>query len=348
MTSKSWLIPKAAILLLVITWRENMFCDGLTVAVDPPEDLMVSDLGLLGHLEITWSPPASLIDVTECQKMYQLEYFNTYRDSWSAVRTPKRKYRAQFDLMKDVKVRVYTMLSGPCTGGAVVKSKNYTELIQKPSSTGAVGTAVQNFVCVYHNLNYMECKWGRGPKTPTNSQQNLYFWYKELEQAEECPKYLASNGYRSGCNFTGISLPDFTDIIICVNGSSPEGLLKPTYTSLQIQNHVKPETTKTLHLQTGPDERLELLWDHPESQIPVHCLEWEVERYQEGPEGKITSEPIFTKEMSLTLPSGLDNRRNCFRVRSKLDKYCADKGFWSEWSPEACYPATSASPQWKH
>ncbi|KAM6983523.1 interleukin-13 receptor subunit alpha-2 [Tautogolabrus adspersus] len=347
MASKSWATHQATLLLLLLTWRENLHCDGFTV--DPPENLMIKDPGHLGHLEITWSPPANLINMTECSKLYQLEYFNTYKGSWSAVRTPKMKYMAQFDLMKDVRVRVYTLLSGPCTNGTMVKSMNYTERVQKAPGTGAVGTAVQNFVCVNHNMNYMECKWKRGPKTAANSQQDLYFWYKELEQVVECPKYLVSKGYRSGCNFTGIALPDFTDIVFCVNGSSPDGPLKTTYISLQVQNHVKPETTAKVHLEKVSDTQFELQWNRPVGRIPGHCLEWEVEHSQEGPDGKIASEKIFSTQMSLSVPSSHNNKRNCFRVRSKVHTYCADKGFWSEWSLQTCHPEmiqVSPDPEW--
>ncbi|XP_042355826.1 interleukin-13 receptor subunit alpha-2 isoform X3 [Plectropomus leopardus] len=335
MASKSWLNHQVTLMLLFITWRESMHCNGLTV--DPPQDLVISDPGHLGHLLITWSPPASLINREECAILYQLEYFDTYSNSWSAVRTPRRMYSAQFDLMKDVTVRVYTFLSGPCTNGTMIKSKSYTEVIQKPLSTGVVGSAVQDIVCVYHNMKYVECSWGKSPKMPDNSQQTLYFWHKELEQAEECPKYLYSSGARSGCNFSGKSLPEFTNINFCVNGSSSEGPLKPTFISLQIQNQVKPETTEKLHLQTGPDMQLELHWDGPSGRIPGHCLEWEVEQNQEGSDGKISSK-ISIKQTSLTLPSIHENQRQCFRVRSRLHKYCADKSFWSEWSRLTCHP----------
>lgn len=52
-----------------------------------------------------------------------------------------RSYSAQFDLMKDVRVRVYTLLSGPCTGGKMVMSTNYTEVVRNPPSTGNVPEA---------------------------------------------------------------------------------------------------------------------------------------------------------------------------------------------------------------
>lgn len=51
--------------------------------VDPPEDLVIFDPGHLGHLEIRWSPPARLINKTECPKHYQLEYFSTYKGGWT-------------------------------------------------------------------------------------------------------------------------------------------------------------------------------------------------------------------------------------------------------------------------
>lgn len=58
-----------------------------------------------------------------------------------------RWYSTQFDLMKDVRVRVYTLLSGPCTGGKMIKSTNYTELVRKSANTGTSqrppGKAVQ-------------------------------------------------------------------------------------------------------------------------------------------------------------------------------------------------------------
>lgn len=67
----------------------------------------------------------------------------------------------------------------------------------------------------------------------------LFLRHKELGQALECPEYLESGGIRKGCKFPDESLPLFTDINFCLNGTSSEGPLKPTFTSLQIQNHGK-------------------------------------------------------------------------------------------------------------
>lgn len=69
-------------------------------------------------------------------------YMNCYVNNglvfldWQVIRTIKSTHMAQFDLMKDVRVRVYTLLSGPCTNGTMVKSTSFIKLVQKPPSTG--------------------------------------------------------------------------------------------------------------------------------------------------------------------------------------------------------------------
>ncbi|XP_010749420.2 interleukin-13 receptor subunit alpha-2 isoform X2 [Larimichthys crocea] len=337
------------LMLLALTWRGTVVqCLALTAgspAVDPPEDLLISDPGHLGHLDISWSVPAAVRNLTpECARcVYQLEYFNTNTGSWSAVRTARRSYRAQFDLMKDVRVRVYTLLDGPCTNSTVIKSQNYTEVVRRPAGTGVVGTEVQDFLCVYQNMKHLECRWRRSPKTPADSLQSFYFWHRELDHAEECPKYIMLGGVRSGCDFTDKPLPDFTDINFCVNGSSPDGLLRPSFFSLQIQNHVKPEPAQ-LHLHVEADQ-LQLRWERPAGRVPGHCLDWEVEQNQEGPDGKMKSEKVNVQQTSFALTSVHDKDRSCFRVRSKLSRYCADRSFWSEWSQPACYPEEEAVPE---
>lgn len=44
-----------------------------------------------------------------------------------------------------------------------------------------------------------------------------------------------------------------------------------------------------------------------------------------------------------TLPLTQDNKISCFRVRSRLNKYCAEKSLWSEWSRPMCHPGNDVS-----
>lgn len=125
------------------------------------------------------------------------------------IRTPGRFYSAQFDLMKDVKVRVYTVLRGLCTNGTTLMSSHYAEVVQKPSNTGQTvrwknqdvatifthfekkkknqvfffcpaglkNTRVKDFNCVFYNMENMECSWRSQKAKKAISKQHLYFWY---------------------------------------------------------------------------------------------------------------------------------------------------------------------------
>ncbi|XP_037126325.1 interleukin-13 receptor subunit alpha-2 isoform X1 [Syngnathus acus] len=315
--------------VLLIICMEASQCTILQV--DPPEEIKIIDPGHLGRMEITWTLPASLIHIQECPTLYQLEYFNAYMQRWDVIKTPHRTYSAQFDLMKDIQVRVYTLLGEHCANNTWVKSQNYTELVQKPPREGP--RAVNNFDCVFYNMERLNCMWRNYHKLPSNAQIYLYYWHKELEQIEECPEYLFMNGVRSGCSLTGKPLPDFTDVNFCVNGSSPEGPLRPTYKSLQIQNNVKPDPAEKLTLQQDHDTQIKLHWKKPSGNVPEHCLIWEVEHTSKESQ-KEHSEQIYTTHTSLILPAVAE--RNCFRVRSKLCKYCVARSFWSEWSQQRC------------
>lgn len=94
----------------------------------------------------------------------------------------------------------------------------------------------------------------------------LFCRHKELGQAEECPKYKTSGGVTIGCTFADVPLPVFTDINFCLNGSSPEGPLKPTFASLQIQNHGKYISCSSF------DSPLAQLWPRSATSVIPPCM----------------------------------------------------------------------------
>lgn len=53
------------------------------------------------------------------------------------IRTVRTWYRAQFDLEKEVRVRISTVLKGACTNGTELKS-TFTEMVLQPNNTGEV------------------------------------------------------------------------------------------------------------------------------------------------------------------------------------------------------------------
>lgn len=305
--------------------------------VSPPQDLVIRDPGHLGNLEISWSPSQEHIWMKEqgqCSVLYEPHYYDSYSSSWTSIRTSQTSFRARFDLAQEVKVCVYTVISGECAGGSSVRSKNCSEVSQKPDRTGVVG--IQNLTCVYYNMEHIVCKWKRNSKMPSQSQEALYFWHSELAHASECPHYIISEGHRSACNFSGTELPTFSNINLCVNASSSRPV-RTVYSSLQVQNIVKPEATGEVHVEAGADGQLTVLWDGPSGKIPPHCLQWEVQEKRESYDGTHTLRKLTSTETALKL-SLPNNESTCLSVRSRLNKYCANSGLWSDWSPLVCYP----------
>lgn len=91
---------------------------------------------------------------------------------------------------------------------------------------------------------------------------------------------------------------------------------------------MKPETTTKVNLQTGPGKRLEIQWESPAGNIPVHCLEWEVEHEQDGPDGKIATVRIVLRALHVStrvdaFPKPRCRRLDLSRVKEKLR--------WNEW-----------------
>ncbi|KAI1898633.1 hypothetical protein AGOR_G00074390 [Albula goreensis] len=313
------------------------------VTVDRPRNLQIIDPGHLGQLYIHWNLPASLENQTECPVRFQLQFFDTYEDDWTTIRTTQQSYLAQFDLEQNIHVRVQTMLGGPCTNGSGEVLSLPAEVLQKPLAVGSSGSKIKDLSCVFYQREYMDCIWEKGHEEPPKVTYHLYFWHKGMEMAMECPIYLQSHGYRSGCRFLWDSLIEFTEFNVCVNGSSSEASLQPAYFSMQIQNHVKPGAIDTLRLETHGDGFILLEWTPPKGRIPNDCLEFEVESRPESMEGlmvrNITTEPSF----NISTPGQYNGL--CFRIRSRVHILCSDDSFWSEWSHPSCMPE---SPDYFH
>ncbi|XP_043094974.1 interleukin-13 receptor subunit alpha-2 isoform X2 [Puntigrus tetrazona] len=305
--------------------------------VDPPANIEITDPGFLGYISIHWTRPASLQNLTGCSVRYQLRYYDTYEERWRSVRTAKLTYTAQFDLEKPIKVRMLTVLKCACTNGTEVQGEE-TEWVYAPEPTGVAGSRIRDFHCVYYGKEYMECTWDSGPVIPPNSQHYLYYWHREMDETKECPEYIILSEGRRGCRFPQKSLLEFSKFNLCVNGSSPAGNLKTAYFSIEVQNHVKPEVVSSVHV-SEIDGELKLDWSPPSGQVPEHCLEYEVESSTTMKNGKEKKENTVIQNLEDTsygVPKETESQKTCFRIRSKVNMYCADEGFWSDWSQAEC------------
>nr|QAB32952.1 interleukin-13 receptor alpha-2 [Ctenopharyngodon idella] len=308
------------------------------VTVDPPANIEIKDPGFLGYLSIHWTQPASLQNLTDCRVRYQLQYYDTYEERWRSVRTVKLTYAAQFDLEKPVKVRILTMLKCACTNGTEVQGEE-TEKVYTPEPTGMAGSRIRGFHCVYYGKEYMECTWESGPVQPPNSQHYLYYWHREMDETKECPEYIVLSEVRGGCRFPRESLLEFSKFNMCVNGSSPAESLRTAYFSIEVQNHVKPAVVSSVHVPEM-DGLLKLDWSPPSGQVPEHCLEYEIESSTLMANGKELQQRKVLENVvldtSYDLRKEAESKKTCFQIRSKVSMYCADEGFWSDWSQTNC------------
>uniref|UniRef100_A0A8C5CVW0 Interleukin 13 receptor, alpha 2 n=1 Tax=Gadus morhua TaxID=8049 RepID=A0A8C5CVW0_GADMO len=283
-------------------------------SVEAPHDLDITDPGYLGLLLVKWSAPYGALMDPACRVRFYLTYFNTFLNRWSVIRTPSTSHRIQVDLSKELKVRVHSLLNGPCTKYTEVKSTRYAEVVRSPGRGSAV---VQRLGCVFHRMEYTNCTWEQANHT---SLHRLYYWYVDSGATQECPEYIFHDGVRRGCRFTRGQLPVSSLVSICVNSSSPTRASEPAYLYLKIHNH-----------GSDVEPRLQLEWTQPVGRVPGHCLQWEVEHGSDRSNG---SQPRWTvtTETSLRMPLPSDTERFCYRVRSKLADCCANHGIWSDWS----------------
>ncbi|XP_067296226.1 interleukin-13 receptor subunit alpha-2 [Pseudorasbora parva] len=318
-----------------VSTSEVMACGA---SVDPPANIEITDPGFLGYLSIHWTQPASLQNLTGCTVRYQLRYYDTYEERWRSVRTVKLAYAAQFDLEKPVMVKMLTMLNCACTNGTEVQGEE-TEMVYTSEPTGMAGSRIRDFRCVYYGKEYMECTWESGPVPPPDSHNYLYYWHREMEETKECPEYITVSEVRRGCRIPRESLLEFSKFNMCVNGSSPAGSLRTAYFSIEVQNHVKPAVVSSVHI-SETDGLLKLDWSPPSGLVPEQCLEYEIESSTLMANGK--EQKQRTVLMNSVLDTSYDLRREaeskktCFQIRSKVNMYCADAGFWSDWSQKKC------------
>lgn len=326
----------SAVLLLTLTQKSVSTSAAMAcgVSVDPPASIEITDPGKLGYLTIHWTPPVSLQNLTDCKIRYQLGYYDTYEDRWKIVRTPKLSYSAQFDLEKPIKIRIVTLMKCTCTNGTEVQGEE-AERVFTPDLTGVEGSRIRDFHCVFYKKEYMDCIWESGHVQPPNTKHYLYYWHMEMNEIQECPEYIVLSDVRRGCRFPRQSLLEFSNFNMCVNGSSAAGSLTTAFFSLEVQNYVKPEVISSIRI-SETDALLKLDWVPPSGLVPEQCLEYEVESNIRMTDGREQQHRKPLEETSYDFPKEGESKSTCFRVRSKMNTYCADQGFWSDWSQMKC------------
>ncbi|NXN28391.1 I13R2 protein, partial [Nycticryphes semicollaris] len=302
--------------------------------VAPPQDLQITDPGLLGALDIEWKPPPNVQTFNECTVKYRFEYRNTGDRDWKVIFTRRLKFRVGFDLSRTVEVKVQTLLEGTCTSDVEVQSDWIYATFQVPLP-GKLESEVQNFHCIYHDWEYLNCTWQPGLLAPCGVHYGLYYWYEGLDHTVQCDDYIQDQGINTGCILQNLSQAEYKDLSICVNGSVAATLLRPLYVTLRLHNLAKPSPPKELVVSVSAAEELQVTWSPPGGETPPQCLEYEVQLAQEEGEAEAAWASASTQmETALTISRVNQSHISCVRVRGRTNIFCADQGFWSEWTQE--------------
>ncbi|XP_025938526.1 interleukin-13 receptor subunit alpha-1 [Apteryx rowi] len=194
---------------------------------------------------------------------------------------------------------------------------------------GIPGTAAVDLDCVWHNLEYMACKWLAGKNARSGTKYTLFYWYDGLKSPEKCNNYSIHEGIFE-CVFN-LTFPKVTNtyptISILIKDDSEE--IRPVCASKNPTTLVKPATPKAVTLSKINDE-IHLEWSKSDT-FPASCLEYEVE-YHTGDMG--TTWTIEGQHNHISVSAVDPNTKYTFKVRAKPKSACYSSKLSSDWSEE--------------
>ncbi|XP_078544655.1 interleukin-13 receptor subunit alpha-2 isoform X2 [Lissotriton helveticus] len=316
----------------------------ILTSVAPPSDFQFVDPGYLGWMVMQWQSPKDVHNLSNCEVKYKLQYHKDDEQRWKTVLTRNFQYSDGFNLNKELIARIRTMAQGPCTNGSAVWSR-WTEAYFKPTFQGAQESEIQHFHCTFYNWEHLICTWISVSNPPSGTNYYLSYWYEGLPEAVTCKDYFKSHDINVGCSFENQKLTANANMFVCLTGYHGSKSHKPSYFNIELQNIVKPSPPERVILtssrQDGEDSDDALIaWSPPKGKVPPHCLEYETHVTDDNFSWKAL--PV-ERETTYTTYKLNHNLSLCARVRGKVHMFCADDGFWSEWSPSRCLQVTESN-----
>ncbi|XP_063793600.1 interleukin-13 receptor subunit alpha-2 isoform X2 [Pseudophryne corroboree] len=335
--SFQWMLITVIYFTLCVRWSATV-----QTYVDPPSHLEIDDLGYLGLLDISWQPPASMNNISQCTVRYELHHYDSNGKRWKAIRTKQQTYRAAFNLGENIVIQLRTYLKGKCTEEMEVVSEWVKRNDTLLPVQGTWESKITDFQCINSKFEILTCKWSAGA-LGSNNNYELQYWQDGMSKKKTCDRYLISNGINVGCVFGRDEFQLFSDLFICVTGIPGMDPIRPSYFILQLQNLGKPGIPEDLNINKTLNNELILHWKPPKGKIPSHCLIYEIQyKDQEDTWKALTEQRENTRTFSKS--------NICLRVRGKTDSYCADGGYWSDWSSDICHkePTSRTRDMWQY
>uniref|UniRef100_A0A8C5MGT0 Interleukin 13 receptor subunit alpha 2 n=2 Tax=Leptobrachium leishanense TaxID=445787 RepID=A0A8C5MGT0_9ANUR len=315
--------------LLIYTFICNRFMTAAQkIKVDPPSSLQIDDTGYLGTLVIHWKPPATIDLYSQCKVQYELHFPDTGDNLWRAIRTRQLEHRASFNLNKDITVKIRTYLRGACVNDTAEWSE-WIEATYSDPLKGSPDSQIEDFQCVYHAWEILNCSWKYIPAVNYEFQ----YWYEGLAEKKSCDTYRTSDGMQVGCDFERNELGRHIEFFVHVTGTLALNPIRSSYFILNLQDIVKPAAPEEVAISVSTTDEMILEWQTPKGRVPIQCLIYEIESKDDYGVWKITKE----RESRVSIIKSNSSHIFCTRVRAKVNMICANNGFWSEWSPQTCW-----------
>ncbi|XP_063289427.1 interleukin-13 receptor subunit alpha-2 [Pelobates fuscus] len=298
--------------------------------VEPPSSIQIDDPGYLGMLDIHWKPPVTVNLYSQCRVLYELNFPSADGGLWRSIRTRQLDYRAAFNFNKEIIVKIRTYLKGSCVNDLQAWSEWIEANFSIPLK-GSPDSKIEDFQCIYYDWETLNCTWRHGKQIRPDVTYEFLYWYKGLAEKKSCDSYLAVDGINLGCVFQKNKLGLHTEFFVHVTGTSDLNPIRSSYFILQLQDLVKPGSPEEVTIRMIKANELILEWEPPRGRVPVQCLVYEIHSKDKDDIWKINTEQ---RETIIKLNS---SNEICTRIRAKVNMFCANDGFWSEWSPETCW-----------
>ncbi|KAG9478347.1 hypothetical protein GDO78_013380 [Eleutherodactylus coqui] len=230
-----------------------------------------------------------------------------------------------------------TYLKGPCTEEKEVWSE-WVEMNYPAPLQGTPESKVKDFKCINEKYETLKCEWKAG-ELGSRSNYELQFWQAEMSQKKTCTNYITLNEINIGCDFRREKFEFFSDLFICVSGTPGTDPIQPSYFIFQLQNIGKPGIPENLTMTRGTSDDIVVEWTKPMGRLPAHCMEYEIQ-------SKNRMNTWQTVAMREENKYSFNTSKLCVRVRGRASMYCANDGYWSEWSTEVCWSEPSFRLPW--
>uniref|UniRef100_A0A3B3YT07 Fibronectin type-III domain-containing protein n=1 Tax=Poecilia mexicana TaxID=48701 RepID=A0A3B3YT07_9TELE len=176
--------------------------------------------------------------------------------------------------------------------------------------------------CLVINLESIRCMWNLQGTPQVNYTFYSRFNLPCFNLKTICAEYLSENGRNIGCTLPYIRLQRFESFYTELRGGN-----KTYKKEHDLKTKVKLNPPTNLTVKNGSDLNLWFYWNHT---VNPSCVESQVRIRKNDNNWETLKVSRGGKHYCHSLPSS--TARYELQVKSRVDNYCGESEFWSDWS----------------